>query len=180
MHIGICLCGWPQAGKTHGARVISDHFSAQVISVESLIKRNSQLGGSVEDVLSRIASERQGDTSRILSVWSTERSDGHRITLIDGLYSEENRQALDGVFDAFVLVYIRTCEFTRAERAGVAEDEYAEQIAPLKETTDLAEIIEEERYDIEVGNDLASAFDEKLLGEIDGVIHNCLQEARES
>lgn len=178
--VGIGLCGYPKAGKTRAARVLEDHYGASVVSIETLLSDESSLvDDAVEAALQEQARDRLGSSLRTLSVWERRNPD-LTVVIIDGVVSPSEVDAYQDACDHFVLAYIRKLDEFRFDYFP------ADEMATLREADErvadygLQEIVDNELYDVVIGNDLESNFERKVINAIDGAVFRVRQYSTES
>ena len=175
------LMGYPGAGKSYGADCIATHFDIEAVAIGDVVRDRAQdvLGPDADsDEIGEWVTAQLDEDDQAINSWVVETIRSMPSTeyaVIDGIRTPSDVAVFSDEFDQFSLVYVRATEMTRLNRLNdrgrdgeenFTKDDLARRDA-REDDWGVGTLVEEEYYDVAVGNDLPEIFESKLIGAID-------------
>jgi len=176
------LMGYPGAGKSYGAQIIGDHFGVEPLTIGDIVREEAAKALPEDAGSDRIGewvtNQLEEDETAIISLL-IERIDNtdDDYAVIDSVRTIADINKLSHHFDEFNLIHIKALPEVRLERlqdrGRDGEEDFTMEDLETRDAREdewgVAQIIEDDYPDKEVGNNIPDAFEEKLIGVVDGL-----------
>lgn len=178
------LMGYPGAGKSYGADIVADHFGVDAIAIGDVVRDRATdaLGADADsDAIGEWVTEQLDEDEEAINSWVIEeirsRDGDADYAVIDGIRTVSDVEVFSDAFDTFSLIYVHATPETRLERlqdrGRDGEEDFTMEDLKRRDAREdewgTGTLIDEEYYDVAVGNDLPDKFAGKLVNAVDGL-----------